>query len=253
MMSAPAARASSRAWSKSSRPRIAPRPITPARRRPVAWTAAATLASRIGFCGSRANAVRCTGTPPIIWRPCSVVRPTSGMAGRTKASPTPRTSIAASISAPRGPRSPVSIFLRTMPDHPARRSASAPPTRPAASGGGSVRLCVLRTPSAPAGPAPPAAGCTTTPADHGSISAPTSQAPVRSSAMMRSACMNDNIAPVRPAADGRAPMGVGARTKSVRLPPFFLWLWRKTARAGFVGPLRRVGWRGRGRRRGRGS
>ena len=65
--------------------------------------------------------------------------------------------MAASISAPIGPRRPVSIFLRTMPDQPDRRSASAAPTRLAASAGGNVRLCVLRTFSTP-GAAAPAAG-----------------------------------------------------------------------------------------------
>src|SRR3989441_5044407 len=166
--------------------------ITAACRRPVAASAAGTLASWMGWCGSHAKAVSLTGTPPIICRPASVVRPTSGMAGSTNASSTPSASMVASISAPSGPRSPVSIFLSTSPAQPGPTSASAAATRRAASAGPSVRLCVLRTHIVPrgAGPRVSSAGCTTTPPGPGRSSAPTSQAPVRSSARTRSASMS---------------------------------------------------------------
>src|SRR3989442_2890712 len=77
-----------------------------------------------------------------------------------------------------------------MPAQSCRRSPSALATRRPASAAVSVRLCVLRTQRASAGmPCTGYCDCTTTPPGQGSSSAPTSQAPVRSSAMTRRAFM----------------------------------------------------------------
>src|SRR5262249_42957493 len=125
--------------------------------------------------------------PPTSCSPLTVVRPTSGMAGSTNACAAPRASSAASISAPSGPRSPVSIFLSNTPSKPRPIEASTSRTRRAAAGGRRVRLWVLRTASGWAaarrsgGTMP--SEYTVIPVGHGSSAAATSHAPVRSSAM----------------------------------------------------------------------
>ena len=185
------------------------RPTGP-RRRAVASIAARHATSRTGFCGSRAKAVRA----PARRRSAGVRRPscgpTSGIAGNDEA-PSPRRRRPWPRRSPRraGPRSAVSIFLSSDAGRDAATSSSASRTRARRDPGASVRLCVFRTTS---GSASSGGGVRVErPHDHrpghGSSAAPTSQAPVRSSAMTRSApCTTSRLrAEPRAPARRRAP------------------------------------------------
>ena len=153
----------------------------------------ATRASRTGFCGSSANAVRCTGTPSISCRRRRVVRPDLGNRRQHEgASRAERVHGRRRSRRPSGPRSAGVDLLEhdAVPVTPGAASA-APHARRAAVGGRQRPALGVARRRAGAGRrrrrrrSRPAT--TTTGAGHGRSAAPTSHAPVRSSAMTCSA------------------------------------------------------------------